>query len=175
MATLPLLTLGHGTLDEDALAELIRSAGIAQLIDIRTVPKSRVHPHVWSERMELWVPAKAGASYEWPPDLGGFRKTTAASPNTALRNANFRGYADYMQTAAFAAALERLVADAGNEQTAIMCSESVWWRCHRRLVSDAAVLLHGADVQHLMHDGKRRPHQLTEGVRKSGAILVYDA
>jgi uncharacterized protein (DUF488 family) len=79
-----------------------------------------------------------------------------------------------MQTPAFLEALARLIATARIDRTAIMCSETLWWRCHRRLVSDAATLLYDAKVHHLMHDGKERPHQLTGGVRRAGAVLVYD-
>ena len=143
--------------------------------DVRSIPKSRAHPHVWAERMEQWVPDLAGASYEWRRDLGGFRKTTPESPNVALRHPAFRGYADYMQTGAFRDALGHLLADAATAPTAIMCSETLWWRCHRRLIADALVLLHGVEVIHLMHSGAPRPHIPTPGVRVLAAgILQYD-
>ncbi len=169
-----LLTTGHGTASQAGLSERIRGAGIALLADIRTVPKSRRLPHVWREELELWVPAQTGAAYEWLPELGGFRRAKADSLNTALRNASFRGYADYMETEPFQSALRALLERAGRERTAIMCSETLWWRCHRRLVADAAVLLHGADVRHLGPDGKLREHVLTAGVRRDGDLLKYD-
>jgi uncharacterized protein (DUF488 family) len=170
-----LLTFGHGTADEVTLAELIRAAGIACVVDVRSVPKSRAHPHVWRERMEVWVPDLAGAAYRWAPELGGFRRAHPDSPNVALRHPAFRGYADYMQTQPFLAALDELVATATTAQTAIMCSESLWWRCHRRLIADALVLLRNVEVRHLMHAGALQPHRVTEGARVlPSGMLQYD-
>jgi uncharacterized protein (DUF488 family) len=120
------------------------------------------------------VPAEAQAEYVWERDLGGFRTPAPTSHHTALRNASFRGYADYMETEQFRGALERLVNSLPQRRTAIMCSETLWWRCHRRLISDAAVLLHGVDVQHLMATGRTQPHALTQGVRRDGDTLRYD-
>ena len=171
-----LWTIGHGTASESALADLLRSQDIKALIDVRKIPKSGKHPHVWAEKLALWVPSLAGAAYEWHPEFGGFRKADADSPNVALRNSAFRAYADYMQTPQFLEALDLLMNRAEESHVAIMCSESVWWRCHRRLISDAATLLHHADVQHIMHTGKTTPHKLTEGVRVTErGILQYDA
>jgi len=171
-----IVTFGHGTAGEVELAALIRGAGIRTVADVRSVPKSRAHPHVWAERMAHWVPDLAGASYEWRRELGGFRKTCPDSPNVALRHPAFRGYADYMQTAAFGVALGTLLSDASENLTAIMCSETLWWRCHRRLIADALVLLHGVDVQHLMHTGDLQPHSPTPGARVlPSRTLQYDA
>ena len=170
-----LLTFGHGTAGEAELAALVSGAQIRAVVDIRTVPKSRRHPYVARDRMEQWIPELSGAAYRWEPDLGGFRKTSPASPNTSLRNASFRGYADYMKTAQFKDALVRLLAQLGERQTAVMCSETLWWRCHRRLVADAVTLLHGIDVFHLAPGGKRYAHVPTAGVRVlNGAELRYD-
>lgn len=170
-----LLTLGHGTAAAAELATLIREAGIQELVDVRTVPKSRLHPHVAKDQLEVWVPELAGAAYRWERNLGGFRKTTPDSPNVALRNLSFRGYADYMTTEPFSAALAQVLKGAGERQVAVMCSESLWWRCHRRLIADAATLLHGVEVQHLAHSGKMLPHVPTEGVRVlNGSQLRYD-
>lgn len=160
-----LLTLGHGTATEDGLARLIREAAIGSIIDIRAIPKSRRHPQFRREEMERWVPEKTGSDYAWNAALGGFRRGDPNSHNVALRHPSFRAYADYMETEAFAHALAAVLSRAATTRVAIVCSESLWWRCHRRLVSDAAVLLHDFAVEHLMHDGKRRPHVPTEGVR----------
>lgn len=157
-------TFGHGRADCVELAALIRSAGVEDVVDVRTVPKSRLHPHVWAERMARWVPDLAGATYAWQPELGGFRKTRADSENVGLRNPSFRGYADYMETPRFSRALEALAEEAACRVAALMCSESLWWRCHRRLIADALVLRYGAAVTHLMHGGRREPHRLTPGV-----------
>src|SRR5579863_3611378 len=119
-------TFGHGTAGETELASLIRATCVKAVVDVRSVPKSRAHPHVWADRMARWVPDLSGASYEWRPALGGFRKARPDSSNVGLRHASFRGYADYMQTPEFAAALAALVEDAGGRRTAIMCSETLW-------------------------------------------------
>jgi uncharacterized protein (DUF488 family) len=169
------MTLGHGTASEVDLAALMRANGVRSIADVRSVPKSRAHQHVWAERMAQWVPDLGGATYDWRKGLGGFRRPRADSPNVALRHPAFRGYADYMQTAEFLAELQRLMHGAAATPTAIMCSESLWWRCHRRLIADAATLLYDAQVQHIMHDGPPRPHVLTQGVRMlAGGLLQYD-
>jgi uncharacterized protein (DUF488 family) len=168
-------TFGHGTADEVEIAALIRGAGVLAVADVRSVPKSRVHPHVWGDAMKLWVPDLAGASYEWRRELGGFRKPRPDSPNVGLRHPSFRGYADYMQTPPFAVALDSLINASALRPTAIMCSETLWWRCHRRLIADALVLLHGVEVQHLMHAGPPQEHRLTPGVRVlDNGTLQYD-
>lgn len=124
--------------------------------------------------MAIWIPAEAEAEYVWDRDLGGFRTPQPSSHNIALRNPSFRGYADYMETERFLSALNRLVDSLSARKTAIMCSETLWWRCHRRLISDAAVLLHGVDVNHLSANGRLQPHALTEGVRRADGTLRYD-
>ncbi len=125
--------------------------------------------------MATWIPDLAGASYDWRPALGGFRKPRPESLNVALRHPSFRGYADYMETEDFVNALTELVRDAGVQELAIMCSETLWWRCHRRLIADALVLLHGAEVRHLMHDGSLQRAPPDAGVRRvSKATLRYD-
>jgi uncharacterized protein (DUF488 family) len=123
--------------------------------------------------MEAWVP-RHGSRYRWEPDLGGWRKPGPDSPNTALRNGAFRGYADYMATALFRSALDGVLADAAHLRTAVMCSEAVYWRCHRRLIADAAELLLGVAVRHLGHDGRLTAHRLTEGARADDGRVVYD-
>jgi uncharacterized protein (DUF488 family) len=92
----------------------------------------------------------------------------------ALRNPAFRGYADHMAEPEFADALTAVLAEAASRTVAVMCSETLWWRCHRRLLSDAATLGRGAEVAHLAHDGRLTPHALTDGVRRDGDGVVYD-
>ena len=168
-----LLTVGHGTLDADGLTALLAASEVAMVVDVRTAPGSRRHPHVARARMSEWLPA-AGIAYRWEPDLGGWRKPAPDSPNVVLRHSGFRGYADHMATASFAAALERLLEEANVATTAAMCSETLWWRCHRRLLADAAVLTRGAQVCHLGHDGRLADHRVTEGARADGEVVVYD-
>ena len=148
-------------------------AGVDVLIDVRTAPGSRRHPHVARAEMERWVPA-AGVAYQWEPRLGGWRKAGPASPNTALRNESFRGYADYMRSEPFWDALDDVLKVAGTHRTAIMCSESVYWRCHRRLIADAASMARRTKVLHLGHDRALSAHQLTDGARSENGLLVYD-
>jgi uncharacterized protein (DUF488 family) len=168
-----LLTVGHGTLTADQLADLLRGHGVELLVDVRSYPGSRRHPQFGRGQMEAWVP-DAGIGYRWERRLGGRRPTRPDSVNVALRNDAFRGYADHMAGAGFRAALDEVLADAAAGPTAVMCSESVWWRCHRRLLADAAVLVDAATVVHLMHDGRRVPHAVTDGARRADGHVVYD-
>jgi uncharacterized protein (DUF488 family) len=168
-----LLTVGHGTLPADELARLVGGAGIELVVDIRSFPTSRRHPQFRREAMELWLP-DAGVEYRWEPRLGGRRKERPGSPHAALRVSGFRGYADHMETAEFSDALDDVLVDADRRRTAVMCAESVWWRCHRRLLADAAVLLRGAAVEHLFHDGRLRPHPTTPEARVEARRIIYD-
>ena len=169
-----LLTIGHGTATESELAGLLLGAGVELVVDVRSVPASRRNPQFSRAQLEVWMPA-AGFGYRWEPYLGGFRRRVEDSPNVALRHPSFRAYADYMATAPFRQALTRLLGEASRTVVAIMCAESLWWRCHRRLIADAATLLFGADVLHLGHDGRLQVHRLTDGVRSQpDGGLVYD-
>jgi uncharacterized protein (DUF488 family) len=124
--------------------------------------------------MERWLPA-AGVAYRWEPGLGGWRHASPASPNTALRNKSFRGYADYMRSPPFWGFLDTVLRESEVRRTAVMCSESVYWRCHRRLIADAALVGRSKGVLHLGHQGELTPHRPTEGVRLDDGLLVYDA
>jgi uncharacterized protein (DUF488 family) len=171
----PLITVGHGTLAADDLIRLLEGSGVSSVVDVRTAPGSRRSPHMRRQEMETWLPA-AGIDYRWEPRLGGFRKPRVGSPNRALRNDSFRGYADYMQTDQFWEALDPVVLELRDRSAAVMCSEAVWWRCHRRLVADAVLLGRNVEVEHLMHDGRRVPHTVTEGARLTeDDRVVYDA
>ncbi|HEX6236499.1 MAG TPA: DUF488 domain-containing protein [Acidimicrobiales bacterium] len=173
-APVRLLTLGHGTLEADGFASLLVASGVEVLVDVRSYPGSRRHPHFGRAAMEEWVP-RSGVRYRWEPRLGGRRRTRPDSPHVALRNPAFRGYADHMGTEEFRAGLEDVLAEAARARVAVMCAESLWWRCHRRLIADAAVLLAHAEVEHLMHEGAPVPHPVTPGARRSGDRVVYDA
>lgn len=168
-----LITVGHGTAAEQELVELLVAAGIESLVDVRTAPGSRRHPQFMRQAMQEWVPA-AGIAYRWEPRLGGLRKPTPDSPNVALRNSGFRAYADHMATPEFVEAVDEVLGEAAGRPTTVMCAESLWWRCHRRLIADFATLVRGADVRHLMHDGRMAEHRPTDGVRRDGDHLVYD-
>jgi uncharacterized protein (DUF488 family) len=177
-----LRTVGHGAIEAEAFASLLSRSGVTWIVDVRAYPSSRRHPHFGRDRMAEWLP-EAGVGYLWEPRLGGRRRPVPGSPHLALADEAFRAYADHMGTAEFAAGVDALLdavrdeeAAAGAGAVAVMCAESLWWRCHRRLLADALVLLHGVDVEHLFHDGRRQPHRPTEGVRVEGdrARLVYD-
>jgi uncharacterized protein (DUF488 family) len=167
------MTVGHGNLSQVELASLLEGAGVEWLVDVRTAPGSRRNPQFARAVLEEWLPASA-VGYRWEPRLGGWRKADALSPHTALRNESFRGYADYMGQPPFWEALDQVLEEAGTKRTAVMCSESVYWRCHRRLIADAAVIGRGAVVRHLDHAGGFSPHRLTEGVRSDAGRPVYD-
>ena len=167
-----ILTVGHGTRSIDAFIDLLRSADVERLVDVRTAPGSRRHPQFGRDALADSLEG-AGIAYEWERDLGGFRKPRPDSPNTAIRNPGFRGYADHMETPAFRAARDRLVERARDRVTAIMCAESVWWRCHRRMLSDSLVVV-GCEVRHLMEGGRQEPHRLTDVARVAGDKLIYD-
>jgi uncharacterized protein (DUF488 family) len=167
-----LFTIGHGTADEATFAARLADHEVVRVVDVRRFPGSRRWPWFGADAMAQWLPDR-GFAYVPAPELGGRRTPRPDSINTALREAGFRGYADYMETEPFRAAFDQLLASAAGERTAVMCSETLWWRCHRRLIADAAVLLRGAEVEHIV-GGKLQPHKPTAGVRASGAHLVYD-
>ncbi len=166
-------SIGHGTLPASALAELLEGAGVAQVVDIRSFPGSRRNPQYHRDQLERWLP-EAGIAYSWDGRLGGRRPLRPGSPNVALRHEAFRAYADYMATEEFSTGLDSLVELAATNQVAMMCAESVWWRCHRRLLADALVLLRDVDVCHLFHDGRLAHHPVTPAARRVGDQLVYD-
>lgn len=166
-----ILTVGHGTLAQEQFATLVLGAGIGEIVDVRSFPGSRRHPQFGREAMSEWLP-QAGVDYLWMRDLGGRRNPVPESRHVALRHPSFRAYADYMQTESFVAGIDDLLAR--GEHRAVLCSESVWWRCHRRLVADYLQLVRGVDVVHLMHNGRRTSHKPTGGVRLAGQELIYD-
>ena len=176
-----LLSYGHGTESAERTAAILTGAGVSELVDIRTAPGSRRHPQFARAAMEEWLPG-AGIGYRWDKRLGGFRKPGTDNPDVAWHEPMFRGYAEHMRGADFRDALDAVLAEAvpaaegGGRQVAVMCSESLWWRCHRRLLADFVTLARGAEVRHLMHDGGTQAHRLSPGVRlRADGLLVYDA
>lgn len=164
-------TVGHSTHSADVFAAILHAHRVAQLADVRTVPASRRHPHFGREALERFL-AGEGIVYRHMPALGGFRKPRADSINTAWRHPGFRGYADYMQTDAFARAVDELLTFAHGGRTVVMCSESVWWRCHRRLLSDA-LLVRDVPVRHILSTADPKPHHLSEFARLEPGNLTY--
>lgn len=138
------------------------------MVDIRRFPGSRANPAASRDAIAAEL-AAASIEWRWEERLGGRRRLLAAedavSPDGWWRVAAFRAYAAWTSTDDFAAGLAATLAVAAERRTAVMCSEAVWWRCHRRVVADVATVLHGVDVQHLMHDGSLRPHPSSETAR----------
>jgi uncharacterized protein (DUF488 family) len=170
-----LLTYGHGTESAERTVATLTGAGVASLVDIRTAPGSRRNPQFARAAMEEWLPA-AGVAYRWEKRLGGFRRPSTDNPDVVWRESMFRGYAEHMRSADFGAAIDAVLAEAESRQVAVMCSESLWWRCHRRLVADFVSAARGVEVRHLMHDGRLEPHRPSDGLRlRDDSLLVYDA
>jgi uncharacterized protein (DUF488 family) len=170
-------TIGHSTRTFDELVAALQAHGVGTLVDVRAFPMSRRMPHFDRESLEVELPRR-GIAYVWMKELGGRRKKVRDdSPNTALRNESFRNYADYMLTAEFAEAIERLLgaADENAGHTAIMCAERVYFQCHRMLVSDY-LTAHGHTVLHI-DDDKRplRAHKLMADAHLVNGKLLYDA
>src|SRR6516164_6343720 len=154
-----LLTYGHATDSSERTVATLRGAAVAAVVDIRTAPGSRRNPQFARAAMSEWL-AEAGICYRWEKRLGGFRKPGPDNPDVAWREDMFRGYAEHMRSADFLDAIGGVLADAAERRVAVMCSESLWWRCHRRL----------------MHDGRIEEHRPSPGLRlRTDGLLVYDA
>jgi uncharacterized protein (DUF488 family) len=169
----PLLTVGHGPDDRARLADRLAGAAIGSVVDVRRFPGSRNNPDVRREELAQWLPA-AGIGYRWEERLGGRRSLPKGEPvaDAWWTVAQFAAYAAHTRTPEFAAALDEVLAEAAAGTVAVMCSESVWWRCHRRLLADVAVLARGVPVTHLMPDGRLAVHRPSEGavVGPDGAV-----
>jgi uncharacterized protein (DUF488 family) len=169
---LTIYTIGHSTRSSEELLALLREAGVELVADVRAYPSSRRHPQFNRDALAAWLGA-AGIGYRHMPGLGGRRSPVPGSPNGGWRELAFRGYADHMRSPEFQAALAELEAAARATPTAIMCAEAVWWRCHRRLISDALVA-RAWRVEHLGIDGAAAVHELTEfAVVGPGGTLTY--
>jgi uncharacterized protein (DUF488 family) len=170
-----LLTYGHGTESAERTVATLAGAGVVSLVDIRTAPGSRRNPQFARAAMEEWLP-RAGIAYRWEKRMGGFRKPSAGNPDVAWHEDMFRGYAEHMRSAEFREAIAAVLGESESRQVAVMCSESLWWRCHRRLVADFVSAGRGTDVRHLMHDGRVESHRPSPGLRlRADGLLVYDA
>ena len=171
--TVIVFTIGHGARDIEAFVALLRAADVRVLVDVRTAPGSRKHPQFGRDALQASL-AEAGIDYLWEGrDLGGWRRARPDSRHVALRSSGFRGYADHMETEGFRAARGRVLELAAHRPTAVMCAETLWWRCHRRLLADALVAT-GAEVRHLMDGPRQEPHRLSAPARIEGDLPVYD-
>jgi uncharacterized protein (DUF488 family) len=185
-----LVTYGHGTESSERTLALLRDARVRLVVDIRIAPGSKRNPQFARLELERWLPG-AGIAYRWDKRLGGYRKPSAGNPDTAWREGMYRGYAEHMRGAEFLAAVGAVLADvaatgktaaiegAGAGGTpylvAVMCSESSWQHCHRRLVADFVQVGRGVPVRHLTHDGTLAAHVPSPGVRvRDDGLLIYD-
>jgi uncharacterized protein (DUF488 family) len=167
-------TIGHSTRMIDEFISLLQANHIKLLVDVRSLPGSKRYPQFNKETLANSL-GKVAIRYQHFPELGGRRKATENSPNTAWRNASFRGYADYMETEEFHKGVRRLLdhaADAG--PTAIMCAEAVWWRCHRSLISDY-LKADGIEVMHILDANKSESHPYTSAAHVVNGKLSYAA
>ncbi len=167
----PVFTLGHSTRTRKELLGLLRAHGVQVLLDVRTIPRSRHNPQFNRDQLSRAV-RRAGIGYRHMPDLGGLRRTGPDSVNTAWRNASFRGFADYMQTAEFERAIREVTQAAARRRVALMCAEAVPWRCHRSLIADA-LLVRRCPVEEIESPTRTRPHVLTPWARVSGRRITY--
>jgi uncharacterized protein (DUF488 family) len=170
----PIHTIGHSNRTMAQLLGLLGEAHIGAVRDVRRFPASRAHPHFEKSRLEQSL-GEAGIAYAHRPDLGGRRTPlpTPQSPNGLWREPGFRGFADYALGGAFAQALAELAGEAQHARIAILCSEAVWWRCHRRLIADY-LLLAGLQVIHILGPGRSEPARMTPGAEpQPGGAIHY--
>jgi uncharacterized protein (DUF488 family) len=176
-SSIRLYTIGHSTRSFEDFLSLLTLFGIQTLTDIRSRPGSRKFPHFDRENLEKVLP-EHGVDYVWIPELGGLRRSDkeSVSPNMGLTSPGFRNYADYMAEAEFKQGVSELLAIAVRSLTAYTCAEAVWWRCHRRLLSDYLVA-HGLEVFHIVDSRSLHPHKITEGavVSPEGNLLYPPA
>ncbi len=165
-------SIGHGTRPIEEFVGVLREAEVRHVVDVRTAPRSRRHPHFDARELPSLL-AGRGIAYTHLKGLGGWRRAAPDSPHVALRVPGFRGYADQFSSEAFARDYERLTAIAREARTAFMCAETQWWRCHRRILSDR-LLTDGWSVVHLVRAGERSDHGLSPMARVVDGRLLYD-
>jgi uncharacterized protein (DUF488 family) len=168
-----IFTIGHSTRSIDEFIHLLRVHGVQAVVDVRTIARSRHNPQFAEPELAASL-GEQNLRYQRLESLGGLRHSSAAlaSVNGAWRNASFRSYADYMQTAAFDAGVDELIALGEEEQAVIMCAEAVPWRCHRSLIGDA-LLVRGIEVLDIMNEKDARVHAMTRFARVDGLRVTY--
>ena len=170
-SNLTVWTIGHSTLDLDEFIGVLNENEIQVVADVRSFPGSRKFPHFNAGELAKSLPER-GIEYVPFKILGGRRKVRPDSPHTVWRHEAFRGYADYMNTETFRKGIEDLLALAENKRTAIMCSESVWWRCHRSMIADYLKSI-GIVIEHIIALGKTEEHPYTSAASIVNGRLVY--
>ncbi len=166
-------TIGHSTRPSEEFLGLLSAAQIQAIADVRSFPGSRKYPQYGKDALSATLAAHA-VDYHWLQALGGRRRASPDSPNTAWRNASFRGYADYMSSDEFEHGLVHLLNIASKARTAIMCSEAVWWRCHRSMIADA-LCVRGVEVVHILDAKHTMVHPMTAPARVVRGELTYAA
>lgn len=166
-----IFTIGHSTHPIEEFIAILKAHGIEQLIDVRTIPKSRHNPQFTRESLARSLP-RHGIGYRHMPGLGGLRHPRKDSTNLGWKNASFRGYADYMQTPEFEASLDELIELARVRPTAIMCAEAVPWRCHRSLIGDA-LLARKIEVRDIFSASSAKPHTYTPFAKLEKRKVTY--
>jgi uncharacterized protein (DUF488 family) len=166
-----IFTIGHSTRSVEEFIALLLAHHVELVVDVRTVPRSRRNPQFSRETLPDSLQA-AGIGYEHAAALGGFRRPGRESPNAGWRNTSFRGYADYMQTSTFVAAIETLAERAERQRPAVMCAEAVPWRCHRSLIADALVA-RGMRVEEITSATRTQPHAMTSFAHVEGTVVTY--
>lgn len=167
------LTIGHSTRTAEEFLSLLEAHDVTGVADVRTVPRSRRHPHFSSEALAAFLPDHEIA-YLHVPALGGLRKPRPDSTNGGWRNEGFRGYADHMQTPGFAEGLEVLLEFARSRRVAVMCAEAKWWQCHRQLIADA-LAARGVDVRHILTRAAPASHEFTPFAQVADSTVSYPA
>jgi len=165
------MTIGHSTHTIEEFILLLQAHGATCVVDVRTVPRSRHNPQFNKASLPRSL-KKAGLGYVHAPGLGGLRHAKGDSPNVGWRNTSFRGYADYMQTPEFEKALDKLIELAKQDRIALMCAETVPWRCHRSLIADA-LLVRGIRTEDIMSATRRQVHTLTPFAKVRGTAITY--
>lgn len=175
--TLPFFTVGHSNRSLDAFVALLRQAGVDLIVDIRKMPRSRANPQFNAAALREAL-ARVQIGYQHIAALGGLRGKTEGVPqglNDGWTNRSFRNYADYALTASFQTGLDQLVQQGDRLRCTVMCSEAVWWRCHRRIVADY-LIARGESVFHIMGEGRLEPAHLTPGAMvQPGGTVLYPA
>ena len=164
-------TIGHSTRTIEQFIELLKAHDIEELVDVRTIPKSRHNPQFGAEELAASL-QRAGIAYKHLAKLGGLRHASKDSVNLGWQNISFRGFADYMATSEFQAGLDELKALAEKKTVAIMCAEAVPWRCHRSLIADA-LAVQGWQVLHIQSRKTASPHELTTFLKVHDGKITY--
>ena len=166
-----LMTIGHSTRSIGEFLDMLRAQAVDLVVDVRTIPKSRHNPQFAREALEPALD-RAGIGYLHMPGLGGLRHARKDSINSGWKNASFRGYADYMQTAEFETALADLLSRTAGRRAVLLCAEAVPWRCHRSLIADA-LQARGVAISHITGKHHTAIHRLTSFARIEGERVTY--